>query len=65
MSGKLLKLAFGSLLLTGTILGLSPKLADAQTRLVCSPICCDPSCSCIRQCTGTIKCTCSSVCVCS
>ena len=50
MRNKLCKLALAAALLTGSLtLGLAPKPAHA----LCQPICCNASCTSIRNCFGS------------
>ncbi len=59
MRNKLWKLALAAALLTGSLtVGLAPKAAHA----VCSPICCNPSCTSVRDCRGAACSICDAFC---
>jgi hypothetical protein len=59
MRNKLLKLTLAAALLTESLtLGLAPKPAHA----LCSPICCNASCTSIRNCFGPGCRTCEIAC---
>jgi hypothetical protein len=62
MRRKTLKLAFAGAILAGCLgIGAAPRAAQAVVG--CQPICCDPSCTSIRQCTGRPgNCICSPYC---
>jgi hypothetical protein len=48
MRKKMIKLLLGVSILAGSLMGLTPKTADAAS--LCPPICCNQSCTSIRQC---------------
>ena len=55
MRNKLCKLALAAALLTESLtLGLAPKPAHA----LCSPVCCNRTCTSVRDCTGPTCTTC-------
>jgi hypothetical protein len=59
MKNKLWKLALAAALLTESLtLGLAPKPVHA----ICSPICCNASCTSIRNCFGPACNICESAC---
>ena len=59
MRNKLWKLAVATALLTCSLpLGLAPKAAHA----LCSPICCNASCTSVRNCFGPACSICESAC---
>lgn len=59
MSNKFCKLALAAALLTGSLtLGLAPKPAQA----LCQPICCNASCTSIRNCFGPACNICEAAC---
>lgn len=62
MRNKLCKLALAAALLTGSLtLGLTPKAAHAA--LGCQPICCNASCTSVRDCFGRPgSCICQAAC---
>ena len=59
MRNKLCKLALAAALLTGSLsLGIAPQPAHA----LCYPICCNPSCTSVRDCFGPTCSTCQIAC---
>jgi len=59
MRKKIVKLAIAGAILTGSLgVGLAPRVASAA----CPPICCNATCTSIRQCFGTNCNICSQFC---